>query len=112
MDIVEVREGEMIEPPLSIDEKLRLHCEWQEKDHTNGDYFHLLAKEAAATITALRARVAELEGALEPFAVFADDNADAHGWAGLGCQKERIVDWFGPSDFHSARAALRAKGGE
>lgn len=61
MDIVEVREGDVIERPLSIDEKLRLHCEWQEKDHTNGDYFHLLAKEAAATITALRARVAELE---------------------------------------------------
>ena len=28
------------------------------------------------------------------------------GWAGSTCQRDRIVDWFGPSDFRSARRAL------
>lgn len=50
------------------------------------------------------ARIAELEAALEPFADFADDFVDEHGWRML---PGRVFDWFGPSDFRRARAALR-----
>lgn len=35
---------------------------------------------------------------LEPFISFADHAVDEHGWSG-STQRERIVDWFGPSDF-------------
>lgn len=70
--------------------------------------------EAAATITALRARVAELEGALEPFAKLEFDaliSADpATGWCAI---RDNVppVD-FTTGDILRARAALRAKGGE
>jgi hypothetical protein len=51
--------------------------------------------------------------ALEPFADFAERNTDDEGWAGTQCQRERVCDWFGPSDFRaarSARASIQAKG--
>lgn len=51
-------------------------------------------------------RIAELEAALEPFASeFAKVFVDDEGWTGP-MNKERIVDWFGPSDFRVACAAL------
>jgi len=66
---------------------------WDESD--------ALMTEAATTITALRARVEELEGVLEPFAVEADT------WNGdTGCLGVTL------SDVRRARAALRAKGGD
>lgn len=46
--------------------------------------------------------------ALEPFATFAANNVDEEGWAGLRCERERIVDWFGPSDFRRAALAVTA----
>lgn len=53
--------------------------------------------------------------ALRPFASeFAETFVDEHGWTGP-MKQERIVDWFGPSDFRRARealAALDAGGGE
>lgn len=46
--------------------------------------------------------------ALEPFATFADTFVDDDdGWTGT-MKQERIVDWFGPSDFRRARQALAA----
>jgi len=70
-----------------------------------------LMDQAADALTALQARVGELEGALKPFAAFAQDNTEAdpsspgYGiWSGNRCEGERIRDWFGPTDFH--RAAL------
>lgn len=46
--------------------------------------------------------------ALGPFASFAADNVGDEGWneVGLSTKDERIVDWFGPSDFRRARNAL------
>lgn len=60
-----------------------------------------------------RAEKAEAENkrmreALEPFADIAGEAwADKDGWTEAACQKDRIVDWFGPSAFHNARAALK-----
>ena len=51
---------------------------------------------------------AEMQEALEPFASYADHSVDEDGWTGP-MRKERIVDWFGPSDFRLARAALQPK---
>lgn len=57
-------------------------------------------------VSRLNRRVAALEAALEPFARFAESNTDGEGWAGSRCERERIVDWFGPSDFITVRKAL------
>jgi len=64
-----------------------------------------------AAITALRQHSGEsaLREALEPFASFADTFVDAEGWTN-SMRRERIVDWFGPSDFRKARAALGGGG--
>lgn len=61
--------------------------------------------EAADTITRLSAELADARGALEAFATFADTFIDAEGWSGP-MKQERIVDWFGPSDFRRARSCL------
>jgi hypothetical protein len=66
--------------------------------------------KAADRIEADARRNAELEAALRPFADFADGNVDNDGWSGRE-QGARIVDWFGPSDFRAARAALAPTGG-
>lgn len=52
------------------------------------------------------AEIAKLREALEPFAT---DWADENGWTDTACQKDRVVDWFGPSDFLRVRAALKEK---
>lgn len=41
---------------------------------------------------------------LEPFASFGKDNVDSEGWndIGVSTKNERVVDWFGPSDFRRA----------
>lgn len=56
-------------------------------------------------IEALRAENAKLREVLEPFASFAPTFVDADGWTGP-MNKERIVDWFGPSDFRRAADTL------
>lgn len=53
----------------------------------------------------LSRKLGEAERALEPFATFADTFVDDEGWTGP-MRQERIVDWFGPSDFRDARKAL------
>lgn len=68
-----------------------------------------LMRKAADTIEAFAAAPAPdaaLRGALEPFATFAATFVDNEGWTGP-MNQERIVDWFGPSDFRRA-AALAA----
>lgn len=52
---------------------------------------------------AMERRVAELEEALKPFVT---TWADEYGWSDTACQKDRIVDWFGPSDFRRAATSL------
>lgn len=76
-------------------------------------------EDPATTITALRARVAELEGALEPFAKVGmelpDDRviSDAHPeWQRCMRRFKITVGELTVRQFHRARAALRAKGGE
>ena len=62
------------------------------------------ALNADDRFTSLRDERERLREALEPFAV---DWADEHGWTDNACQKDRIVDWFGPSDFRAARALIQ-----
>lgn len=62
--------------------------------------------------TTAEASLATMREALEPFASFAANNTDDDGWAGTQCQRERIVDWFGPSDFITARRALGGSNAE
>lgn len=68
-----------------------------------------LRRIAAAQLEADARRIAELSEALEPFATFADTFIDSEGWNGP-MSSTRIVDWFGPSDFRTARAALGGGG--
>lgn len=59
------------------------------------------------------ARLQQVGEALRPFAQWAEDTvvedpfSPGYGiWGGNRCERERIVDWFGPTDFYRARAAL------
>lgn len=61
---------------------------------------------------AAEAKVKSLEEALKPFITVSESWIDEEGWSGLACQHDRIVDWFGPSDFRRARTALASTGGE
>jgi len=52
--------------------------------------------------------VAEAVEAIRPFAEFGADNTGDDGWnnVGLSTCKDRVVDWFGPSDFRRAAAFI------
>lgn len=56
-------------------------------------------------------RIVDLENALLPFAEHGRSCVDANGWA-PGSGRERVCDWFGPSDFRAAAAALPEADGE
>lgn len=45
-----------------------------------------------------------LKQALLPF--FFEDWTDENGWTDTAAQKDRICDWFGPSDFENVRKLL------
>lgn len=62
-------------------------------------------ERCADAITAQAAEIAELREGLKTFADFAATAVNDEGWSGT-IQRERIVDWFGPSDFRRARALL------
>lgn len=66
-------------------------------------------RRAAEALARQEELIAEAGDSITPFANFAADNTvdDASGWAGgiwagNRCERERIVDWFGPSDFRAA----------
>lgn len=63
-----------------------------------------------AELDRLKERVAEMEAALEPFSTFAAHSVEAadDGWVWVTSGRERICDWFGPSDFGLAKHALPA----
>ncbi|MBN7804849.1 hypothetical protein JZX86_05660 [Agrobacterium rosae] len=56
------------------------------------------------------ARVKSLEEALKPFTTVSENWVDDEGWSDRACQHDRIVDWFGPSDFRRARTTLSSTG--
>lgn len=70
--------------------------------------------QAATLIEAQAAEIAALREALGPFALEAHETpvVDEAGWTenGMSWCRERIVDWFGPSDFRRARAARNITG--
>ncbi|MFU0504170.1 hypothetical protein [Pseudaminobacter sp. NGMCC 1.201702] len=63
---------------------------------------------AEARLSALEPLLDKAVEALEPFASLADGWVDDEGWTDLACKNDRLCDWFGPSDFRSARSALTA----
>jgi Lar family restriction alleviation protein len=83
------------------------------------------SRTAVNSYSALQARVAELERenarlreALKPFATFADDNVEfvpfnpltmsqSYCWNADAVKNDRIFEWFGPTDFGAASAALQ-----
>ncbi|NSZ57821.1 hypothetical protein FY145_07225 [Agrobacterium tumefaciens] len=65
-------------------------------------------RELIARAEAAEAAVKRLNAILEPFRAVSKDWVDENGWTDVACQKDRIVDWFGPSDFRS----LASTGGE
>lgn len=72
-------------------------------------------RQAATALATLQAERDAAREALRPFAEFAAFNVKpdpkdptAGIWDGIGCERERVNKWFGPSDF---RAASRALGG-
>jgi hypothetical protein len=72
------------------------------------------ADRAFASASAAKdAEIAALKEALMTFATFGlVDPSDASGVDMLdGLMRDRICDWFGPSDFRAARAALEMRGG-
>jgi hypothetical protein len=73
----------------------------------NGDKDAVIARESVR-VRYWRNRAAALREALEPFASFAATFIDDEGWVGP-MNKERIVDWFGPSDFRKAALANRGE---
>lgn len=93
---------------------------------TCGERNHAIARAEAAeaVVATLEAQLGEAREALRPFAEWAANNVACAGedasfiWEGLGCQRERISVWFGPSEFgralfsSQALAPLRGGGGE
>lgn len=85
-------------------------------DHPRASHYRAQRDALDAAIQALRQPFvpeppsdewARAIAALEPFAAFAEHTVDNEGWSGTA-QRERIVDWFGPSEFRRAHAAIRA----
>lgn len=105
-----------------------LHAEYQRSEKHRNDLYDKV-QEQLTTIGALQAKVSsltqlldgqlgtpcaqiawgherqELMEALEPFASFGHREVDAEGWKHPP-MRERIVDWFGPSDFRRASALI------
>lgn len=59
--------------------------------------------DALARVRDLEERLAKAADALEPFNT---DWATEDGWTDYACQNDRVVDWFGPSDFRRAAAVF------
>ena len=71
----------------------------------NGDYEVFNSVKSA--LDAIQGENKTLRNALRPFVAVAHDWVDEHGWTDVACQNNRIVDWFGPSDFRQAVSVLK-----
>lgn len=89
------------------DEGDQIICNWRRCTYLDNRGWRRIEGEEADTAVTLD----ELLAGLEPFATFAETFVDADGWTGP-MKQERIVDWFGPSDFRLARTLIeRARAG-
>jgi multidrug efflux pump subunit AcrA (membrane-fusion protein) len=75
--------------------------------------------EALAQLTEARSQVERWREAAGPFLSWAADNVAPDPsdtlcgiWAGNRCERERIVDWFGPTDFRRLAALASTEEGE
>ncbi|WP_421416485.1 hypothetical protein [Agrobacterium tumefaciens] len=66
-------------------------------------YAEIRAQRARAE--AAEAEVKRMREASAPFATISKGWVDEEGWTDIACQRDRIVDWFGPSDFRSLHQA-------
>lgn len=73
-------------------------------------YAEIRAQRARAE--AAEAEVKRMREASTPFATISKGWVNEEGWTDIACQRDRIVDWFGPSDFRSLHQALASTGGE
>jgi len=64
------------------------------------------AEHERAQLAAKDEEIARLREALEPFATF---GLSPDGDIRDGLMRDRICDWFGPSEFDAVRAALNGK---
>lgn len=71
-----------------------------------GEQIDVYKRAYDQNLAAKDAEIAALKAALEPFNT---NWADENGWSETACQKDRVVDWFGPSDFRRVRAVLGEK---
>ncbi|MFN3456919.1 MAG: hypothetical protein ACK4Z8_05010 [Novosphingobium sp.] len=90
----------------AMDLWVRAHYEWE--NTPVGQRNKAAAAIILSKLNEYQAKIKALEGDLEPFGSFAETFVDEEGWKG-SMSKERIVDWFGPSDFRAAQAALKTK---
>lgn len=74
-------------------------------DNLDPEQYAAMCTAAADEITLLRQQLASAREALQPF----DTTwADKNGWTDDACPRDRICDWFGPSDFYRAVTAIRS----
>jgi hypothetical protein len=59
-------------------------------------------REYASIMEAARVEIVKLRQGLVPFANFGTREVDEHGWKNWP-MRDRLVDWFGPTDFRRAR---------
>lgn len=106
----ELTDGELKDLARAALSVMSREREWRNvgTEHWAGTTFETRVERDARTSS--RERV--LEEALKPFAAddFEHPVVDEHGWTdfGVSWSRERIVDWFGPSDFRRAVAAIRS----
>lgn len=83
----------------------RLQAEIDRKSSMPGDhrYWEGRYRDEAAENERLRE-------VLEPFVTVSEKWVDDGGWTELACKNDRIVDWFGATDFLRARTALASAG--
>lgn len=80
---------------------------WRDIDQTQREEIARLRADAEYSfkrISTLEEENRRMREALTPFAEFGK-HVDENGWTS-NIHRERISDWFGPSDFYRARAAL------
>lgn len=66
-----------------------------------------LFEEDEKTLRAAALQIETLRAATLPIYEVSKTWVDAEGWTDLACNKDRIVDWFGPSDFRRIHDSLK-----
>lgn len=80
------------------------------KRHTGFDHGVMAIRSLVERAEKAEAENERMRKALVPFANIAGEPwADSQGWTYAACRNDRVVDWFGPSAFAAASAALKGE---